>query len=265
MANIRFGPGGLGPAKEATGNLVDFSKKGINACEVEFVYSVYLKEEEAKKIGKVAKDLGIVLSIHAPYYINLNSGEDEKIESSKTRIIKCCEIGHHLGARKIVFHSGFFGKKSYEESYERIKNAIIEIQEVVKENKWDVELCPETMGKVNVFGSIEDIKKLSEDTGCSFCIDFAHILARYKEDRFEEVTKAFPQKSWHCHFSGIEYGDKGEKRHLVTEEKDLKDLLLKLRNLDKDIVIINESPECVKDSVKGLKIWERLKDENKKN
>jgi deoxyribonuclease-4 len=107
MAKIRFGPGGLGSAKVAIENLIEYSKKGINACEVEFVYRIYLNEEEARKIGKVAKDLGIVLSIHAPYYVNLNSSEDEKIDSSKLRIINCCEIGHHLGAKKIVFHAGF--------------------------------------------------------------------------------------------------------------------------------------------------------------
>jgi deoxyribonuclease-4 len=256
MSNIKFGPAGLGAVKDSVSNLKEFYNLGLRACEVEFVRQVYIKKDDAIEIGKTARELGIVLSIHAPYYINLNSKEYEKVKASKERILKCCGIGHYLGARKIVFHSGYYGDAPKEKAFENIRDNIIEMQKVIRENKWDVELCPETMGKVNVFGTIEDISLLSKETGCSFCIDFAHILARYKENKFNEIKKLFPQKSWHCHFSGIEYGDKGEKRHLVTTEKEWKDLFSFLKKLDKDIVIINESPDTLKDSIKGLKIWE---------
>jgi deoxyribonuclease-4 len=110
------------------------------------------------------------------------------------------------------------------------------------------------MVKINVFGSVEEISKLVKETGCSFCIDFAHVLARDKKVDFEKIKKLFPQKEWHCHFSGIEYGDKGEKRHIRTSAENWKNLL---KNFPKDrlITIINESPEPVKDAVEGLKIW----------
>ena len=113
-----------------------------------------------------------------------------------------------------------------------IKNAIIDLMKEVKKNKWKVKLAPETMGKVNVFGSIDEIARLVEDTGCSFCIDFAHILAREKDVDYEKVKRLFGKHDkWHCHFSGIEYGEKGERKHLKTPIASWKELI---KNLPKD-------------------------------
>lgn len=257
MSDIKFGPAGLGPVKEAISNLEEFARLGLKACEIEFVRQIYMKKEDAITIGKKAKEFGIILSIHAPYYVNLNSNEKDKVNASKERILKCCEIGHYLGAKKIVFHAGYYGAFSKEETFNNIKRRISEILEVIKENEWAVELCPETMGKINVFGSIEDISNLAKETGCSFCIDFAHILARYKENKFEEIERLFPQKNWHCHFSGIEYGEKGERKHIETSEDNWRGLFNFLSKVDKEIVIINESPNTFEDSVRGLEIWKK--------
>ncbi|MDP2946849.1 MAG: TIM barrel protein, partial [Nanoarchaeota archaeon] len=249
-------PAGIGPVKFAVDNLQNYHKLGISACEVEFVRQVYIKKDEAVEIGSVAKELGIELSVHCPYYVNLNSEEKEKVEASKKRILQSCEVGHLFGAKSIVFHCGFYGKRTREETFENIKNAVVEIMSKIKKNNWDAELCPEVMGKINVFGSVEEIEKLSKETGCGFCIDFAHVLARYGKIDFENVERAFPQKHWHCHFSGIEYGDKGEKRHIKTTTENWKNLLGFLRGLDKEIVIINESPTPTEDSVEGVQMRE---------
>jgi len=253
--DIRFGPAGMGGAEEAISNLEEFHKSGLRACEIAFTYSVYLDKEDAVKIGRVADKLGILLSIHAPYFINLNSKEQKKIEASKSRILKCCEIGHYLGAKRVVFHSGYYGDMTNEETYKNIKRAVLEIIDVIKKEKWNVEICPEIMGKRNVFGSIEEIARLHKETGCGFCIDFAHVLARYGKYEFDLIERSFREKKWHCHFSGIVYGDKGEKHHKRTSEEDWNKLFEFLKKLDKEIVIINESPEPVKDSLEGLKIW----------
>ena len=106
---IKFGPAGLGGVKEAIANLERYNQLGLKACEVAFTYGIYLKEDDAIKIGKIAKKLDISLSIHAPYYVNLNSDEKRKIEASKKRILGCCEIAHYLGAGRVIFHSGFYG------------------------------------------------------------------------------------------------------------------------------------------------------------
>jgi len=255
MPNIKFGPAGIGPIKEVEKTFERYSKNKIKACEIPFTYSVYIKnKKDAVKIKKAAKKFGIRLSIHAPYWINLNSEDKEKIKASEKRILDSCKIGHWLGARKIVFHPGFYGKDSKEKTCQNIKNKLLELQKEIKKNKWNLELAPETMGKINVFGSVEEISRLVKETGCGFCIDFAHILARDKKVDFEKLKKLFPQKKWHCHFSGIEYNEKGEKHHKKTEEKYWKWLFKNLPK-NKKIIIVNESPSPVEDSVLGLKIY----------
>ena len=116
------------------------------------------------------------------------------------------------------------------------------------------------MGKINVFGSIEEVSRLVKETGCSFCIDFAHILAREKKVDYEKIKKLFPQKEWHCHFSGIVYGEKGEKHHKTTEKEEWKNLLNNLPK-DKEISIVCESPTLIEDSSEGMGIWEEMKND----
>jgi deoxyribonuclease-4 len=253
--DIKFGPAGLGGVDEAISNLETYHKLGLKACEIAFTYGVYIKNKnDAIKIKEKANELGIKLSIHAHYFINLNSEDVRKIEASKKRILDCCRVGEELGAYLVVFHPGFYGKMDKEKSYENIRDAILDIQKEIKKNKWKINIAPETTGKVNVFGSLEEIKRLVEDTGCSFTIDFAHILAREKIVDYDKIKKIFGKyDKWHCHFSGIEYGEKGEKNHKKTTKEEWKNLLLNLPR-DKEIVIINESPDCVNDSVEGLKL-----------
>ena len=258
---IKFGPAALGSIKTAEQMLDSYAKLGFQACELAFTHGVYIKhEEDALRIGKKAKSLGISLSIHAPYYVNLNSAEEEKIVATKKRILACCEIGELLGVKTVVFHPGYYGKSSKDDTYRAIKNGILYIMKTIKKKGWKIEIAPETMGKVNVFGSVEEISRLVKDTGCSFCIDFAHILARDKKVDFEKLKKLFPDKKWHCHFSGIVYGEKGEKHHKSTEKKEWEDLLRNLKKTlsDKEFVIVNESPTLVEDSAEGIKISKKI-------
>ena len=256
---IKFGPTGLGSAKDAKKVLEKYSSLGFKACEIAFTYSVYIKEKDAIEIGKFAKESGIQLSIHAPYFINLNSPDKEKLENSKKRILKCLEIGTFVQAKYVVFHSGYYGKNSPEETYSNIKSRILEIEKIRKEKKYTPILAPEVMGKINVFGSIEEISKLSKEIGCSATIDFAHILARSQGDYlFEKTFKAFNHlKELHIHFSGMIYGEKGERKHRPTNDEEWKSLIKNLPK-NKKIVIINESPLTVEDSVKGISIFKKL-------
>ena len=260
MSRIRFGPTGIGPVSDAVANLEMYHKLGFRAAEVLFTYGVYIKErEDAVRIGRVAKKLGIYLSIHAPYWINLNSKEEKKVEMSKARILKCCEVASWLGAKRVVFHPGFYSGMKSEEVVEKIVLEIKEMMEVVRKEKWDVELCPEVMGKKNVFGSIDEVGELVRETGCGVCIDFAHVLARYGSYEFDKVLKNFGSlKKWHVHFSGIEYREKGEKKHLVTPRREWEKLLGFLKKVDKDVVVICESPDAVGDSIVGMKIVSSL-------
>ncbi len=255
---IKFGPAGLGPIKDAVKNLEYYNKLGFKACEIAFTYGIYIKDnKDMKTIKEAAEKFDIKLSIHTPYWVNLNSKEKEKVEKSKERILNCCEVGENLGVSIVVFHPGYYGGIGEEETYNNVKKAILDMQNTIKKKGWKIKIAPETMGKVNVFGSIEQIAKLVEDTKCEFCIDFAHILARDKKVDYEKVKRLFPAKQWHVHFSGIVYGEKGEKHHRKTERKEWENILKELPK-DKEVTIINESPSMIEDSVEGLEILKKL-------
>jgi len=256
---IQFGPAGMGNIKESFKTFENYKKLGFRACEIPFTYGVYIKEDKHKKeiaeIKEASKKLGIRLSIHAPYWINLNSKERQKIEESKKRILDCCKIADLLDAEYVVFHPGYYGKEDKEKTYKIIKREIEEMLAEIKKNKWKVKLAPETTGKINVFGTIEETLRLHKETGCYFTVDFSHLKARVQgKISYKEIYENFKQfDELHCHFSGIEWGEKGEKQHKLTPEKELEELISALPK-NKDIVIINESPDPVGDSLKAVKI-----------
>lgn len=254
---MQLGPAGLGPVKTAMTTLDLYHKKGFRACEIAFTYGAYIKQEsDARAIGKRAAEHGIALSIHAPYFVNLASDKAATRAATHQRIMECCKVGHWLGAHCVVVHPGYYGEDK-EVSYQRIKTGVQEVMKEIQHNKWDIILAPETMGKVNVFGSVEEIARLVQETGCGFCIDFAHILARNKTVDYNAVAHLFPQKRWHVHFSGIIYGEKGEKSHKTTEKNEWKALLEKIPQ-GKDITLINESPTMIQDCMEGLAVARRV-------
>jgi len=249
---IRIGPAGIGP--NGLEGIKEINKLGLNAAEIEFTHSIYLSNQQAKEIGDIAKKLDIHLSVHAPYFINLSSKEKEKIESSKDRILKSVERAHFLNAKYVIFHPGFYQNQDKEQVYQIIKDSILELQEKIRHNGFNVKLAPETTGKLNVFGDLDETLRLVKETKCHFCIDFAHLYARnqgkinYKE--IFEKLKDF--KEIHAHFSGIEYSSKGEVRHIKVDIEEFKKILKEIPKT-KDITIINESPYIIEDAVKMLK------------
>jgi len=246
---IRIGPAGTGGS--SLGGINRRKELGLDAAEIEFVRGVRMSNELAKQLGEENRKLGLVLSVHAPYYINLASEDSEKREASKKRILDSCERGHHMKARYIVFHPAFYGKLSPEECYQTVKNAVLEMQDMIKQNEWDVVLCPETTGKRSQFGSIEELIRLSKETGCGICIDFAHLEARQgRECDYEEVIRMIKDiQHKTAHFSGIEYTDKGERRHVMTDMDKAKKLVSSMQKHDLDITIINESPDPINDAL----------------
>jgi len=243
---IRIGPAGTGGSVIL--GLKKIKELGLNACEIEFTYGIKMNNETASQVGELAESLGIKLSVHAPYFLNLNSTDKRKLKASKKRIIDSCEKAHYLKAEIVVFHPGFYGKLSREESYENIKNAIIDIQEILKQKGLKIKLAPETTGKINVFGSLDEIFKLVKETKCFFCIDFAHILARSNGKlSYEEMCKKIAKfKELHAHFSGIVWTEKGEKWHKITPSSEIEKLGIALKKYKiKNITIINESPDPI--------------------
>jgi deoxyribonuclease-4 len=249
----------IGPAGTGGSNLENFSKikqLGLDAVEIEFTYGVWMKKSQAKEICALNKKLGLKLSIHAPYFINLNSEDEKKIVASRKRILDCCEIGDILKAKYIVFHPGFYLKSTKEQAYSKIKQEIIKIQSEIKERGYNIRMAPETTGKPSQFGDLDEILSLMRDTGCSLTLDFAHLKARSNGNiNYEEIlSKIKNLKEIHCHFSGIEFTEKGERRHKLTEEKDIKELFHYLKKYKINAIIINESPNPLGDAIKMKKI-----------
>ena len=124
-----------------------------------------------------------------------------------------------MGARNVVFHAGFYQGRSSEKTFSRIAREMEKLQAFVQKNRWAVVLCPETTGKPSQFGSLDECLRLHRKTGCGFTVDFSHLLARAAGRLdYGDVLDRLPPR-FHAHFSGIDYGPKGERRHLKTTPK----------------------------------------------
>ncbi|MCG2711087.1 MAG: TIM barrel protein, partial [Candidatus Omnitrophica bacterium] len=239
--------------------LKKLSKLGLKALEVEFTYGVKMPETLAQEIGSLAESLKISLSVHAPYYINLASLEKEKVNASRKRILDSCAKAHYLGATHVVFHAGFYQERDQEKIFKIIKAEVTCLIQEIKQNKWDTCLSLETTGKKTQFGSLDELLRMRQETGCEICVDFAHLLARNGKIDYDEVfNKLKSIKHIHAHFSGIEFTAKGERKHLLTQGKDIALLAEQVLKRKIDITIINESPRPLEDALKMRKIFTDL-------
>jgi len=244
--------------KDTLDSLKILKERGQDGMEVEFVRQIYMKNDMAKKVGELANRLGLMLTVHAPYYINLTSNDKIKVKASIKRILDSCERGHHMGARSVTFHAAYYGKNNPDKEFELVKNQIIKMMKIIKERNWSVELSPETTGKISQFGSLDELIKLKKQTGCGICVDFAHVLAREGRRDYDEILNKLRKariNNVHCHFSGISYGPKGEKNHLISKEKDIKELIKALLQYKINAYIVNESPDPLGDTIKSKKIY----------
>ena len=236
----------------------------LGAIELEFVQGVRMGEEKATKVGAVAKELNIALSCHAPYYINLNSREPEKITASRDRIIHTARISQILGVRSAIFHPAFNHDDPSEVVLARVVRELSIVRETLEAEGNKVILRPETTGKGTQFGDLAETIRISQEVpGVLPCIDFSHLHARtngrYNSyDEFcailDETSRALGDrwvKNVHFHISGIEYGLKGEKRHLVLKESDLRyeELMKACHAFGVEGLAICESPSLEEDAL----------------
>jgi deoxyribonuclease-4 len=269
----------IGTPKKPGGSVgaIEFSKSiGLNTFELGWVQSVRVTEATCAAIRAQAGEQGVSLSVHAPYFINLNAMDDEWPKSRK-RLMDAAIYGNLAGATDIVFHPGsYFGG----DPKQVLKTAIPRLQGCMDELRGagnPVTLRPETMGKSAMLGSLEDTLEMSKSiAGVQPCIDFAHLHARpgdgsvntYKE--WSALLKAYQKalgkkalKRLHIHLSGIEYGPKGEKNHLPVAESDLKLNLLFQALLDFGCAgrILCESPIMEEDALNMKKAWIKVSGE----
>ncbi len=269
---LHFGTAGS-PLSSASRSLVDGIEKvkelGLECLEIEFVRKVYVKEEQGLLIKRSALNNNVELTCHGQYYINLNSKEKEKQKASQSRIYNASKVAFLCGAKSVTFHAGFFQDLGKEDTYQTIKKNLKEVMDKLKQDKINIQLQPETTGKVSQFGSLKELIRLSQDLGIQPCVDFAHLHAR--EGKFN-TPKEFHDtlallekeldclKNMHIHMAGINYGDKGEKNHLILEESDFqwRELLKVWKEFDIKGVVISESPNIEKDALLMKKYYEEL-------
>ena len=252
----------VGPAgSSGLGNLkgVDrCAELGLECMEVEFTYGVRMDLKSARAVGKLAQEKGIRLSVHAPYYVNLASEEKDKLAASKKRILDSCQRAHHMRARNVTFHAGFYQTRTAAQTYARIEKAMIGLQKQIARRKWQVTLCPEVTGKPSQFGSLEELLRLKKETGCGITVDFSHLYARHQGDiDYGRILRKLPKK-FHAHFSGIEYGPKGEKKHIRATPEFFEPLARELVCRNPNITIICESPRPYVDAVMMKKVIKQL-------
>jgi deoxyribonuclease-4 len=257
---IRFGTVGSPQTTPQSGTpaAIEYTRLlGLDHLEIAWVQSVRVSDGTCATIKAAAEQHGITLSIHAPYYINLNSQTAELMKKSDERLLAAARKGYLAGARDIVFHPGSYHDQSPDQVYERAKEKLLEIRGILDEEGVDVILRPETMGKKAMFGTLEETVQLSRDIpGVLPCIDFAHLHARtgalnsYEEfstilATVEEGLGRAGLNSLHAHVSGIEFGPRGEKNHLPLNEADFhyRNLLQALVDHEVRGTIAVEAPE----------------------
>lgn len=243
--------------------IIRVQELGLECMELEFVHGVQIGEKTASKVKETAESRGIRLSVHAPYYINLNSQDPEKIEASKVRILQAARAAHWCGAKDVVFHPAFYHKQDPEEVFQKVKASLVEILEQIKEEGLQVTLRPETTGKSSQFGTLQETIRLSAELeGVLPCVDFAHLHAREgamnTPEEFawilDQIQAGLGRRGldhMHIHLAGIAYTKSGERHHLMMQESDynLEGLLEALLHYDVGGEIICESPNIEEDAL----------------
>ena len=244
----------------------------LNAFEVEFVRRVGMSNEIAKETGRVAKKLSILLSVHCPYFVNLCSQEQEKLDASKQRILDSVERAFHMGAEVAVFHPGFYGDLIPETAFNAIEGACRDMLNRMRGKEIKrVRLGLETTGKVSQFGTLDEIIEICKKLkGCAPVVDFAHIYARQAgridySEVFEKL-KPLKLKHLHAHFTGMEWAPAkapwqgNERRHLElkVDKPPFEPLAREVLKRKVNITLISESPILEKDSLEMKRTFERL-------
>ncbi len=237
----------------------------LDGMELEFVHGVRMSEESRGFVKECSDNF--IITAHGPFYINLNSKEEDKVEASVQRIIDTAAVASQAGAFSITYHAAFYMGKDKETVYNQVKMQTKRICDVLERENIKVWVRPETTGKATQWGDIDEIVNLSKEFEQVLpCVDFSHLHARsageyntYDEFSYvlEKIGKELGQyalDNFHGHLAGIEYTAKGERQHLELEQSDMnyKDLLKVMKEFGVKGALVCESPN-IEDDCKLIK------------
>ncbi len=266
MAGLLFGTGGAPHSariRSTISGIERIAELGLGCMEIEFVQGVKMGEQTAIQVSEAAAKRGVKLSAHAPYFMNFNAREPEKIKASQSRLLQTAHIASLCGAESIVFHAAYYLGDPPDKVYNRVKNYLRETLNLLKREDKRVWIRPETAGAISEFGTLDEVLNLcSELEGLAPCIDFSHRHARTgRFNSYPEFASILLQikdclgktalDDMHIHVSGIDYGDKGERKHLNLKESDFQytELLRALKDYDAKGIVICESPNLEEDAL----------------
>ncbi len=248
---------------------------GIDAMELEFVRNIYIKENQTDAVKEAAEKHNVLLTIHGPYTLNLNSDKEHIRTSTVERIIQCARIGHLVGAQSVTFHPAYYLKQDPKIVYKVVRDGLEQMVKAVEDEKLDIMIAPETTGKPTQFGTLEELVLLAKEIASphlQLCIDFAHLHARTNgkfntagefRSVFDHVATQLGEEvlqRLHMHYSGLTYSEKGERKHLPFSESDANymALLEVLKEYNVKGILVVESP-LQEDDVLFLKnLYEQL-------
>ncbi|MBW2965209.1 TIM barrel protein [Candidatus Woesearchaeota archaeon] len=275
LKQLHFGTAGTPVRSKDRGSLAGVgvvAELGLSCMELEFVRGVRMSRELALQVGSAAKEKGVVLTAHGPYYINLNSLEMQKVKDSEKRILETARVAGAAGAYSITFHAAYFMAQDPAKVYPVVRDRIKKIVSTLKDEGVGLWVRPETTGKATQLGSLAETIKLSQDIEQVLpCVDFAHLHARTgKQNSYAEFSEILAQiekglgrtalDNMHIHMSGIEYGPKGERNHLELKESDFKykELMKAFKDFKLKGVVICESPNIEEDALLMQKTYNSL-------
>lgn len=244
---------------------------GIRAMEMEWVQSVPKNPDHVAEVGALAKSLNFALTVHASYFINLNSDDPEKLMASKKRIIDALSMAEIAGAVSVCVHAAFYGANK-DKALDNVRRATDDILKHKQTLFPNVNLAYETMGKHTQFGTLEEVLTVSKEFDLYPCVDVSHMHARangainseeeWNElfDQYEASLGSASLKNVHFHISGIEYTEKGERKHLPFKDADLqwREFLSVLKARKVGGVLVCESPTMEDDTLLLQKTYESI-------
>lgn len=263
---LLFGTAGVPNSTAKKNNPIEGVKQihhlGLDCMQLEFAHGVRMKEEVSSGLRKVSYELGVPLTSHGPYYINLNAREQDKIDSSVERIIQTAKISDLCGAESMTFHAAFYMKDSPYDVFDLVEKSLNVIEERLGRLDIEIELRPELTGKTSQFGSLEELIQLTKSvSSCSPCMDFSHLFARTGEynsyDEFQNVLNHLEAElgresldNMHIHISGISSNSKGDLKHLNLNSSQFnwKDLMRVLKERNCKGYVICNSPNLEVDA-----------------
>lgn len=244
----------------------------LDCLEIQFVQGVKMGERAALLVREIAKKERIKLSAHAPYFINLNAHEEEKIVASEMRLLQSARISALCGAESVILHTAYYLDDPPEIVYERVKRILERVISRLRKEGNNILIRPEVTGKITQFGSLDEVLNLSSEIeGVAPALDFPHLFSRtgkfnsydeflYILDMVEAKLGRESLQDMHIHISGIELGKGGERRHLLLNESSFryKELLKALKDKNVSGVVICESPNLEGDALLLKEVYNLL-------